>query len=391
MKDHSAKTRFEDVSVVHVVRQYLPNVGGLENVVRNLVLQQQERFRSVSVVTLDRLFADPDRVLPQKELIDGVEVHRIPYRGSSRYPIAPAVLKEISGADLVHVHAVDFFFDALAFTKTWHRRKLVATTHGGFFHTKKFARLKAVWFNTITRYSCHRYGALACCSTSDLQQFQKIAPNRVNLIENGVDIDKFRGTSSVKPEKRLLVLGRFSSNKRLDRVIDLLKHLNSRDPEWQVEIVGMESDLTKADLMAWAEAAGVARNLNVHVGLGDVEIRSIIGTCSFFVSASEYEGFGLVLIEAMSSGLIPVVHPNEAFLGLAGQHDLITLADFSRPEIAASALAERFGEAERFPELRQAMMSSVEDYGWQNVIRKYDHLYRMALGGSEVPDEQVGK
>ncbi|WP_297585658.1 glycosyltransferase family 4 protein [Roseibium sp.] len=373
-------TGLEDVSVVHVVRQYLPNVGGLENVVRNLVIRQKERVRDVKVVTLDRLFADPDRILSRYELIDGVEVHRIPYRGSSRYPVAPAVFKEVSGADLVHVHAVDFFFDALAIANFRKRRKMVATTHGGFFHTDKFATLKAGWFNTLTRLSSHQYEAIACCSSSDFQQFQKIAPKRVSLIENGVDIDKFRDASSQKPEKQLLALGRFSSNKRLDRVIDLLKQLNSQDREWKLDIVGMESDLTKADLLAKAEAAGVACNLQVHVGLEDVEIRSVMRKCSFFVSASDYEGFGLVLIEAMSAGLIPVVHPNDAFKGLAGQHDLITLADYSRPELAASAITERFCNLKQIPKLRQDIIGAVESHSWDHVIEQYDQLYRTALG-----------
>ncbi|MDN3721710.1 hypothetical protein QW131_27435 [Roseibium salinum] len=64
----------------------------------------------MKVITLDRLFADPGTILAGRERIDGVAVHRIPFRGSSRYPIAPSIVKEIMDADLVHVHAVDFFF-----------------------------------------------------------------------------------------------------------------------------------------------------------------------------------------------------------------------------------------------------------------------------------------
>ncbi|MDN3721711.1 glycosyltransferase [Roseibium salinum] len=95
-------------------------------------------------------------------------------------------------------------------TRWWHRKPLVATTHGGFFHTSSFATLKAAWFNTLTRYSANRYSALACCSDSDFNLFQKIAPARVSLIENGVNLRKFAGAAAGSPQKKhVITLGRF--------------------------------------------------------------------------------------------------------------------------------------------------------------------------------------
>ncbi|MEO9529847.1 glycosyltransferase family 4 protein [Roseibium sp.] len=373
---------FSKVHLVHVVRQYVPSVGGLEDVVRNLTALQKGRFASLKVVTLNRLFKEPDIELPAREVIDGVDVHRIPFRGSTRYPLAPRVLAELGGANLVHVHAVDFFFDALALARPWHGRRLVATTHGGFFHTRKHAALKTVWFNTLTRFSASRYGALACCSESDFRQFRKIAPERACLIENGVDIAKFRAAASEKPVRRLLTLGRFSANKRPDRSIELLAALRAQDPDWMLDIAGMESDLTREDLLARARALGVADNLRIHVGLSDGEIRALMGQCSFFVSASEYEGFGLALIEAMSAGLVPVVHPNGAFRALAEKHASIELADFSRPEQPAAAIAARLAASSRWPDLRNTLIADAEAYSWKSVISRYDALYRKVLPAS---------
>ena len=106
--------RPEQPLVTHVVRQFLPNRGGLEDVVANLCRQLPPLGYRTRVVTLDRLFVDPETVLPAQETIEGIEVVRIPWRGSNRYPIAPQVFQHLADADLIHVHAVDFFFDALA-------------------------------------------------------------------------------------------------------------------------------------------------------------------------------------------------------------------------------------------------------------------------------------
>lgn len=142
------------LNVVHVIRQYYPSVGGMEDVVRNIASSQQATGRqNASIVTLNRLFRNSDELLETEDMVDGVPVTRLPYRGSSRYPLCPSVLRAINGADVVHVHGVDFFFDYLAITRLMHRRPLLVSTHGGFFHTEFASRLKEIWFNTITRAS----------------------------------------------------------------------------------------------------------------------------------------------------------------------------------------------------------------------------------------------
>ena len=120
--------------IVHVVRQFHPGIGGLENVVLELASAQANAGNRVRVVTLDRLFHVAKRQkLPAIENLNSIEIVRIPYFGSTvpnRHVCAPAHQR---GADVVHVHAIDFFFDYLAWTKPIHGRKLVVSTHGDSF------------------------------------------------------------------------------------------------------------------------------------------------------------------------------------------------------------------------------------------------------------------
>lgn len=372
-------TDFKDVSLVHVVRQYTPMVGGLEDFVRQLVGRQKGRFGSLKIVTLDRLFIQPDNVLPSEEIIDGIPVRRIPYHGSSRYPIAPSVFSTVKNADLVHVHAVDFFFDALAMTKPFHRRKLVATTHGGFFHTDAFSGFKKLWLNGITRFSASQYSGIACCSDNDFSIFQGIAPSRVRLIENGVDLSKFLGASAINPVKKLVTVGRFSSNKRLERLLGALRCLISLDKDWHLEIIGGPSDLTEQDLEALVAERGLQEHVSLHIKVTDAVARDVLSRCSIFVSASDYEGFGIAMIEAMSAGLIPVVEANEAFKGLATRHPMVRLTNFSEPETAARSILEAGADLEEEPNLREAAIVSAKQHSWETTIRQYDAFYAEAL------------
>ncbi|MGR9131344.1 glycosyltransferase family 4 protein [Rhizobium leguminosarum] len=372
-----AKPKLETAPlIVHVVRQFLPNRGGLEDVVANLARQTVRRGYRVRVVTLDSLFTAPEDKLPLREDIDGIEVVRIPWSGSSRYPLAPQVFRHLADADLVHVHAIDFFFDALAWGRLLHGKPMIVTTHGGFFHTRKYATIKKIWFRTLTRASAMAYRRVVCCSASDLKQFSEIVPDSL-LIENGADIGKFADTASRRAKRRIVTIGRFSVNKRIDHLLDAMAALKTRDPEWHLDIVGAESDLNRADVEGAIESRHLSGRVTLHVSPDNDTIRRIIAESSIFASASEYEGFGLVALEAMSAGLLPVLNANDAFATLAARHPVLMLADFTNPEAAATAIETAYEDLSRQPDVvRAGLLEAARGYSWDIVAERYIDLYR---------------
>ncbi|MGR4846540.1 glycosyltransferase family 4 protein [Rhizobium sp. LARHSG275] len=362
--------------IVHVVRQFLPNRGGLEDVVANLARQTVRRGYRVRVVTLDSLFTTPEDKLPLREDIDGIEVVRIPWSGTSRYPLAPQVFRHLADADLVHVHAIDFFFDALAWGRLLHGKPMIVTTHGGFFHTRKYATIKKIWFQTLTRASAMAYRRVVCCSASDLKQFSEIVPDSL-LIENGADIGKFADTASRRAKRRIVTIGRFSVNKRLDHLLDAIAMLKTRDPEWHLDIIGAESDLNRADVEGAIESRLLSGRVTLHVSPENDTIRRVIAEASIFASASEYEGFGLVALEAMSAGLLPVLNANDAFTTLAARHPVLMLVDFTNPETAATAFETAHETLSRQPEtVRAELLDAARSYSWDIVAGRYIDLYR---------------
>lgn len=368
--------------VVHVVRQFAPSRGGLEDVVANLCRSLPEQGYRVRVVTLDRIFTDPDTKLPARETVEGIEVVRIPWSGSSRYPLAPTVFRHIQDADLLHVHAIDFFFDALAWTRPFHGKPMVATTHGGFFHTPRFAAVKKVWFRTLTRLSAGGYRALVCCSASDMALFSQIAADRVTLIENGADITKFANDAVGPPPKRIATLGRFSVNKRLDRLIAAFAALVRRDGDWRLDVIGTSSDLGPEDLRRLLDVHNVAGSVRLHLSPDDETIRALFSQASLFASASEYEGFGLVAVEVMAAGLVPVLNANDAYKALARRHDGVVLADFADAAAAAERMEAAYRALAEEPEaVRAAMKAAASAYDWHTVSGRYAEVYAAILRG----------
>lgn len=370
--------------IVHVVRQFTPSIGGLEDVVRELSARQVESGFAVRVVTLDRLFmakADSRAArLPSYQTLDGVEILRIPYFGSQRYPVAPRVLRYIANADIVHVHGIDFFFDFLALTKILHGRRLIVSTHGGFFHTRYASWLKSIWFRTLTSLSMHAYAGVVAVSGSDFRRFARIRSTGLHCIENGVNTKKFADAASLSPAKGMICVGRLSSNKRLDRLIAFLKQVRQLDAEWSLTIAGRAWDQNADDIRKMIAACGEQNAISILDSPTDAEIRDVMGRSSIFVSASEYEGFGLAVVEGLSAGLYPVLSDIEAFRAQVGATRIGKLLRFDDPVAAARAFVEWQEIGGSCRKVREACIEASRAHDWDAVSARYLSLYRSVLG-----------
>ena len=370
------------LSVAHVVRQFAPSIGGLEDSVRNLVRRQRSQHGlDAQVVTLDSVFTDPSRKLPSTDIIDGIPVQRLPWKGSSRYPVAPAVLRAVRGADIVHVHGIDFFFDFLAATRRLRTSKLVASTHGGFFHTEKQARLKRLWFATITLASASAYDAIVACSDSDAAMFSALGLRNLCTIENGADLQKFAVAVEQKPDPfRLLYFGRFSAHKRITSLFDLLAALRARQPGWHLVVAGSPSDQQPDDLRRAAQAAGVGDAVRFCIRPDDATLSRELAQARWFACASSHEGFGIAAVEAASAGLTPVLSDIPPFRKLVHKLGHGMLFDPAKADEAAGRLMDVSLE----PETRVQIAQAAQAYDWSAATDAYVQVYNSVTAQSSL-------
>jgi alpha-1,3-mannosyltransferase len=377
------------MKVVHVVRQFHPSVGGMEEVVLNVARHHQAAGADqVEVVTLDRVFSQPELRLEPAAQHGGVSIRRLPWRGSSRYPLTPSVLGAISDADVVHVHGIDFFYDYLALTAAVHRKPMIVSTHGGFFHTAYASKLKRLWFNTLTRTSALAYKRVVATSENDGDMFsQVVSKQRLRVIENGVDVTKFAGKGSAVSGRTLIYFGRWSVNKGLLETLDLFAALRGRNKEWQLVIAGRQYDLSREDLAGEIAMRGLEAHVEIVVSPSEAELAALLGKAQYFVCLSRHEGFGIAPVEAMSAGLIPVLSNIPPFVRLNRESGLGAIVDPGDAEAAAAA-TERLAEVSQaeFSTRRELAMAYVERYDWKHVVGRYVDEYRAALDVEGRPD-----
>jgi alpha-1,3-mannosyltransferase len=369
------------IKVMHIVRQYSPSMGGMEDVVQNIARQQREHHDQVPrIVTLNRLFRNSTEYLAPEAQVNGVGVVRLPFYGASRYPLCPQVLQHVGDADVIHVHGVDFFFDYLALTKPWHRRPLVASTHGGFFHTSFASRLKRVYFNTVTRASCMSYDKIIATSDNDGAIFKKIvkAP-KLEVVENGVNVEKYRGLSSAVPARTLIYFGRWSINKGLLDTLALFQQLHARQPGWKLIIAGREYDHSADEFYVLLKDRQLESAVQIVPNPSDQTLAALIGQASYFICLSRHEGFGIAPIEAMSAGLTPVLSDIPPFRNLIEQSGLgllLTAAGGKFEDSVDRLLQLHEATATDYAQRRMQAQQFAERYNWRHIADRYAAVYQ---------------
>jgi alpha-1,3-mannosyltransferase len=295
------------MKILQITRQYAPSTGGLASAVEGLSHAVREAGHGVRIVTLKKIF-ETGEVAPAESVVNGLNVSRIRHWGSRRYPIATSVLRRINGADLLHIHAVDFFVDFLSLSRIFHRRPLVLSTHGGYFHTQWLARFKAAYFQTITRQTLKHVAAVVCVSEHDYEVFSSIVPReKLHLVRNGVQVESYSNVRKAITPGLLVGIGRVSLNKSINRLIRAIAELRKTRADVQLIWAGPDEEGRIAQLRAQAQQIGVADCVKFIGRVEATEIESLLSRANLFVSSSSYEGYGLSTVEAMSSGTVPVV------------------------------------------------------------------------------------
>ena len=103
--------------------------------------------------------------------------------------------------------------------------------------------------------------------------------------------------------KEIIYVGRIEYiQKHTYRVIDIWRELEQKHPEWRLTIVGDGKE--RSDIERRIKEYGLER---VTV-TGFVDPVEYYKRASILLLTSEYEGFGLVIVEAMTYGVVPIVY-----------------------------------------------------------------------------------
>jgi glycosyltransferase involved in cell wall biosynthesis len=196
----------------------------------------------------------------------------------------------------------------------------------------------------------------------------------IRVIVNGVDLQEFfpgcaDRTKLGLPEGATLAL--FVGDIRTPRKnLDTVLHTLDQVPELHLAVVGATEGSPYPQL-----AVKLGLDTRVHFLGYRNDISEIMQAVDFFVFPSRYEPFGLVVIEAMASGL-PVI--TAATLGAA---EIVTpecgivLTDSEDINALVQALRTLASAPEQRKQMGQAARSIAEQHSWASKAQRYMDLF----------------
>ena len=352
----------------------------METYVSNLCRQLTRRGHRSDVATLDYIFKTGQR-LPPYERIDGIDIVRLPSSGTPRYFFAPRLLELAPRYDVIHIHGVDFFVDLMGGLRDRHGVPVVLSTHGGFFHTDWLKTFKKAYFMTATRLSLRGVDRVIACSPKDEQLFSSVS-SRVTLVENGIDYQRFAAVEKQPDEGTLMFVGRLSRNKRVDRLISVLARVRERRPNARLMVIGPDWEGLRPGLERLAVKLGLDAAVTFTGKLSEAEMLAALSRARLFVSASEYEAFGLSAMEAMATGTVPILNRIPAFAGFIDDGSNGFLADFADGGMAAQTLIAALDlPDERLAQIGAQARLTASRYDWNEVAGKIEEIYMQVAAG----------
>jgi len=200
-------------------------------------------------------------------------------------------------------------------------------------------------------------------------------PKRIIVVPNGIE-QKFSKAKLEPQWGRIIYVGRLEPQKRLDLLLEAFKIIKKKISNAEFHIIGCGSIYPKVML-----ASKKIKGLTVHSARAYKrdELINQLAKSWLFVSASEFESYGLALAEALSLGL-PIVLTqtpyNAACRELVKHEHNGLIVEHNKPEAIAEAIEKLYKDREFWERLSCNAKYATHFYSWDQVAEKIEKVYQ---------------
>jgi glycosyltransferase involved in cell wall biosynthesis len=282
--------------------RFFPYMGGVENHVFQVARRLVQAGCHVTVAS-----SNPERKMPQTEVLDGVEVKRFAsYPRNSDWYFAPGVyrLTAEGGFDVIHIQNYLTFISPLAMAGALRGRvPYVVTFHGGGHTSTMRNRVRGLQ-RSLLRPFLAKANRLIATARFEIPLFKKalgVPEDRFAYIPNGCDIH-IKPVDVQTQQALILSVGRLEGYKGHHRVISAMPYVLRQKPNARLRVVG--DGPAQAELKSLAERLGVAEAVDIR-GVPPTDRQKMaetLASASLITLLSEYETHPMAMLEAIALG-----------------------------------------------------------------------------------------
>jgi glycosyltransferase involved in cell wall biosynthesis len=265
-----------------------------------------------------------------------------------------------------------------ALSRVRRSERIMIEAHTGMIdHWIQVRRTTNVLRRFIAKFDMHRlqravsrFDVLIALTEDDAKCWNPYV--KTTVIPNFYSCQPKRNTALMTEKKRVISVGRLNYQKGQDLLLQAWVIVEARHPDWHLDIYGDGEEKESLNVQR------LALNLkNVVIHPSTTEIYDEYIQSDFLVCSSRWESFGLIIIEAMSSG-IPVV----SFDCDNGPRNIITdaedglLAKNGSIEDLAAKMIQMIEQPSRRQQMGTKALRNVERFKEDVVFKEYLELYR---------------
>ena len=244
---------------------------------------------------------------------------------------------------------------------------------------KKFA------FKQITsqsmRYVYNHSDLYMVLSPSFIDKFKDFTgikhPNHLIVQTNPITIDTTGFQLDLtRKQKEIIYVGRIDYNqKRVSRIIETWSLLENKYPDWSVKIIGDGKERKQLEEMCKSLKL---KRVSFEGFQSPIEYYK---KASILILTSEYEGFGLVIVEGMSFGVVPVVYGSySAVYDIIKHKENGMIVQPQNGKFEVNEMAKRLAfvmenESKRNEMAQNAILTSKRDYSLESIYRSWEKVF----------------
>lgn len=245
------------------------------------------------------------------------------------------------------------------------------------------------WVERANLRSSNRVVVLSKYFRKEIEERFRVASDRIDLIPGGVDMDRFRPPANKQEARRrlgwdtgkkvILSVRRLAPRMGLDLLIRSMPAVVSRYPDALLFVGG--SGPEKERLSILIEEIGMGEHVRLLGFIPDRDLAAHYQAADLFVLPTvALEGFGLVTLEALSSGLPVIGSAVGATPEILGPLSSDLLVDPVNPKNLSSAIVRFFATDLNRQLTADRLRKYVEDnYSWDRHVEGTLQVYRQAL------------
>ena len=381
--------------IIQVTPRFPPAIGGVEEHVYQISLELLKRGHNVTVITSNEV---DGKIYPlQMEVMQGIHVYRLPLfmpkllRELWFTPDIRRIFRRLRG-DVVHAHGYRCLSSCIAVYLAHSKRIPTVLTPHGIYPPRSFvnALLKSIFDRTLGRLLLSFSDRIIALSEHNVRLILQIGASTKNIVivPNGVNIDeymKLQRSKKILDELGsdgpiLLYIGRIDWNKRLEKVVESMPLILKEFPSAKFVIVGPDYAKYTNQLLDLARKLKVEHSLVITGKVPRKKLLEFYSMANVFLLPSSYEGFGLSMLEAISSK-IPVIASPSGGPGDILTHgvDALLLEEPTPEEIFKSVYAVLTDQELRETLVKNAFEVVKKKYTWKSVVDELQLIYKQLI------------